>query len=226
MNLLEFENTEELEISLLALIEKQLKIAIKANDNVLVLLSGGSTPINLYKRFNSISDIDWGKVSFGLVDERWLKNDSELSNFNNIFQALGAEITDNAVFLPMVYNTDDEAKNLVLSKTANSTFLNQKTIVFLGMGSDGNTGSLFPGTEQTETALSSIEPDIILNVAPSAPLKRITHNLKSLLNTKKLILYINGGEKKEVFKNARVDLLPISYFMNSQSSDLEVFWSP
>ena len=226
MNLLEFENTEELEISLLALIEKQLKIAIKANDNVLVLLSGGSTPINLYKRFNSISDIDWGKVSFGLVDERWLKNDSELSNFNNIFQALGAEITDNAVFLPMVYNTDDEAKNLVLSKTANSTFLNQKTIVFLGMGSDGNTGSLFPGTEQTETALSSIEPDIILNVAPSAPLKRITHNLKSLLNTKKLILYINGGEKKEVFKNAKVDLLPISYFMNSQSSDLEVFWSP
>lgn len=226
MNLLEFENTEELETSLLALIEKQLKIAIKANDNVLVLLSGGSTPINLYKRFNSICDIDWGKVSFGLVDERWLKNDSKLSNFNNIFQALGAEITDNAVFLPMVYNTDDEAKNLVLSKKANSTFLNQKTIVFLGMGSEGNTGSLFPGTEQTETALSSIEPDIILNVAPSAPLKRITHNLKSLLNTKKLILYINGGEKKEVFKNARVDLLPISYFMNSQSSDLEVFWSP
>ena len=226
MKLLEFENIEELETSLLAVIEKQLKIAIKANDDVLVLLSGGLTPINLYKRFNSISDIDWRKVSFGLVDERWLKNDSEQSNFNNIFQALGAEITDNAVFLPMVYNTDDEAKNLVLSKKANSTFLNQKTIVFLGMGSEGNTGSLFPGTEQTETALSSIEPDIILNVAPSAPLKRITHNLKSLLNTKKLILYINGGEKKEVFKNARVDLLPISYFMNSQSSDLEVFWSP
>ena len=226
MKLLEFENIEELETSLLAVIEKQLKIAIKANDDVLVLLSGGLTPINLYKRFNSISDIDWRKVSFGLVDERWLKNDSEQSNFNNIFQALGAEITDNAVFLPMVYNTDDEAKNLLLSKTANSTFLNQKTIVFLGMGSDGNTGSLFPGTEQTETALSSIEPDIVLNVAPSAPLKRITHNLKSLLNTKKLILYINGGEKKEVFKNARVDLLPISYFMNSQSSDLEVFWSP
>ena len=107
-----------------------------------------------------------------------------------------------------------------------SDISNQKTIVFLGMGSEGNTGSLFPGTEQTETALSSIEPDIILNVAPSAPLKRITHNLKSLLNTKKLILYINGGEKKEVFKNAKVDLLPISYFMNSQSSDLEVFWSP
>jgi len=226
MKLLEFENIEELETSLLAVIEKQLKIALKTNDDVLVLLSGGSTPINLYKRFNSISDIDWGKVSFGLVDERWLKNDNEQSNFNNIFQALGAEITDNAVFLPMVYNTDDEAKNLLLSKTANSTFLNQKTIVFLGMGSDGNTGSLFPGTEQTETALSSIEPDIVLNVAPSAPLKRITHNLKSLLNTKKLILYINGGEKKEVFKNARVDLLPISYFMNSQSSDLEVFWSP
>jgi len=226
MKLLEFENIEELETSLLAVIEKQLKISLKTNDDVLVLLSGGSTPINLYKRFNSISDIDWGKVSFGLVDERWLKNDNEQSNFNNIFQALGAEITDNAVFLPMVYNTDDEAKNLLLSKTANSTFLNQKTIVFLGMGSDGNTGSLFPGTEQTETALSSIEPDIVLNVAPSAPLKRITHNLKSLLNTKKLILYINGGEKKEVFKNARVDLLPISYFMNSQSSDLEVFWSP
>ena len=113
MKLLEFKNIEELETSLLGVIEKQLKIAIKANDDVLVLLSGGATPINLYKRFNSILDIDWGKVSFGLVDERWLKNDSEQSNFNNIFQALGAEITDNAIFLPMVYNTDDEAKNLL-----------------------------------------------------------------------------------------------------------------
>ena len=56
-------------------------------------------------------------------------------------------------------------------------------------------------------ALSAIQPDIQTNEAPSKPIKRITHNLKSLLNTQKLLLYVKGEKKKEVINNARENLL-------------------
>ena len=113
-----------------------------------------------------------------------------------------------------------------MCRERNNGFLGEKTIVLLGMGTDGHTASLFPNTHSTELALSAVEPDILTNQAPTNPFNRITHNLKSLLNTKKLLLYVKGDKKKEVIDSAKEKLLPISYCINSQSAELEIFWSP
>ena len=225
MNWNEFNSETTLELSLLKRIEHQLQIAIKSRGFAKLLLSGGSTPMNLYRKFNSFS-IDWQKVEIGLVDERWVENESKDSNYKNIKTALGDEIIAEGSFTPMVYDLESEDLNLHLCRKKNNSFLGEKTIVLLGMGTDGHTASLFPNTSSTEMALSAIQPDILTNEAPSKPKKRITHNLKSLLNTQKLLLYIKGKKKKEVINNAKENLLPISYCINSHSADLEIFWSP
>ena len=217
-----FESSAFLEDKLLSLIEVNLRIETKSSNEVKVLLSGGACSLSLYKRFNEISKVNWSKVKFGLVDEKWVENET---NFYNISDALGETILQKATITPLIYDLKDEINNLSLAKLSNSVFLNEKSIVLLELGLDGHIASLFPNTIQTENALSEIHPDISLNIAPFHPKKRLTHNLKSLVNSKKIILNILGNENEDIFKRANKELLPISYIMNTLSSEVEIFWS-
>ena len=220
-----FESSSVLEDNLLSLIEVNLRIETKSSSEVKVLLSGGTCSLSLYKRFKEISKVNWSKVKFGLVDESWIDNETKKTNFYNISEALGDSILQKTSLTPLVYDLKDENNNLSLAKISNSVFLDEKSIVLLELGLDGHTASLFPETVQTENAISEIYPDISLNVAPFHPKKRLTHNLKSLLNSKKIILNILGKENEDVLKRAKKELLPISYIMNTLSSEVEIFWS-
>jgi len=220
-----FENSTVLEDNLLSLIEVNLRIETKSSNEVKVLLSCGASSLSLYKRFKEISKVDWSKVKFGLVDEKWIDNQSKETNFYNISEALGEIILQKASITPMIYDIKDEKNNLSLSKLSNSVFLKEKSIVLLEMGLDGHTASLFPNTVQTENAISEIYPDISLNVAPFPIKKRLTHNLKSLLNSKKIIFNISGKENENILNRANKELLPVSYILNTLSSEVEIFWS-
>ena len=139
MILKKFENSTLLEDNLLSLIEVNLRIETKSSNEVKVLLSCGASSLSLYKRFKEISKVDWSKVKFGLVDEKWIDNQSKKTNFYNISQALGETILQKASITPMIYDLEDENNNLSLSKLSNSIFLNEKSIVLLEMGLDGHT---------------------------------------------------------------------------------------
>jgi 6-phosphogluconolactonase len=221
----DFKTADSLEKELLNSIETNIRISLKENNEALILLSGGSTPLSLYKKFKEINKIDWSKIKFGLVDERWVNNSSKDSNFYNISEALGGQITEKSTFIPLVYDELNEQKNISQAKKANIEFLGKKTIVILGMGTDGHTASLFPDNSKTEIAISQLTPNILENIAPVSPKNRITHNLKSIFNSKKVILYIKGQEKKDVLEKSKIDLLPISYVINTLSTQVETFWT-
>lgn len=221
----DFKTTDSLEKELLNSIETNIRISLKENNEALILLSGGSTPLSLYKKFKEIKKIDWSKIKFGLVDERWVNNSSKDSNFYNISEALGGQIIEKSTFIPLVYDELNEKKNISQAKKANIEFLGKKTIVILGMGTDGHTASLFPDNSKTEIAISQLTPNILDNIAPISPKNRITHNLKSIFNSKKVILYIKGQEKKNVLEKSKIDLLPISYVINTLSTQVETFWT-
>ena len=221
----DFKTADSLEKELLNSIETNIRISLKENNEALILLSGGSTPLSLYKKFKEIKKIDWSKIKFGLVDERWVNNSSKDSNFYNISEALGGQIIEKSTFIPLVYDELNEKKNISQAKKANIEFLGKKTIVILGMGTDGHTASLFPDNSKTEIAISQLTPNILENIAPVSPKNRITHNLKSIFNSKKVILYIKGQEKKNVLEKSKIDLLPISYVINTLSTQVETFWT-
>ena len=221
MNWNSFDDTYSLENKLLLHIASSLRISIKENNEALVLLSIGLNSISLYKRFSEIKKVDWSKVKFGLVDERWTSDKTKDSNFCTISNALGNEIVEKSSLVPLVFDPDDQS-NISLAKSSNLLFLDEKTIVILNIGKDGQIASLFPNDETTEKAISQISPNIISTTLSK---KCISHNLKSILNTKNIILYLKGEEHKLILNKAKKELLPVSYILNSISTQVEIYWT-
>ena len=160
MNWNSFNDTSSLENKLLLHIGSSLRISIKENNEALLLLSGGLNSISLYKRFSEIKKVDWSKVKFGLVDESWTSENTNQSNFHTISNALGKKIIEKSSLTPLVFDSDDQS-NISLAKSSNSLFLDEKTIVILNLGKDGQIASLIPNDEKTEMAISQISPNII-----------------------------------------------------------------
>ena len=225
-----FLKTEKLEIALAEEIINCLERDLKEHKEAKLLLSGGSTPKNLYARLSE-SDIDWAKVSIGLVDERFVSPDDMQSNERMIKNTLLQGKASKAKFIGLVYDTTDLDKNTELALKQNKPFMEGISCVLLGMGSDGHTASLFPNDECSTNSLvekKNPKPLIITN-SPAKPKVRISYTKEPLLNTKKLFLYFSGDEKMKVFSQAKryndPKVTPISSFIHQKEILLEVFWT-
>ncbi len=130
-----------------------------------IALSGGSTPIDLFKLLASDSyknKIDWSKLHIFWGDERDVPITDDLNNAKHAFAILL-----NHVPIPTgqihVMDTSVDAQTAAsrYEEILHTYFDNEPTsfdIVMLGMGDDGHTLSLFPGTvavtEETKWAMA------------------------------------------------------------------------
>ena len=208
--LISFESKVLLEADLAMRIAAILRFEIEKKGIATILLSGGSTPKNLYQKLGEI-DLDWSKVHVGLVDERFVSQDSPYSNETLIRKSLMSGIASNAHFHSMVIDPMNYEANLQLAITENEVFRNTD-IIILGMGDDGHTASLFPNDEQSREA--SIARVLMFNTnAPNEPTKRITFCGPILQNGSHLFLLITGRKKYDVLSESAEKNYPIQQFI-------------
>jgi len=134
--------------------------AIEEKGYFSVALSGGTTPVTLYKKLAERKNLPWSKTHVFMVDERFVPYDNEENNYHIINTSLLCHVVvpaNNIHFISTTENTpEDSAKRyeddlLSYSKKTKSQ-LPALDMVFLGIGDDGHTASLFPGTPAlTET---------------------------------------------------------------------------
>lgn len=224
-----FNNKTQLELIFAEEVSRFLQSEINKSGKATLLLSGGSTPNDLYKTLSEI-DIDWAKVTVGLVDERFVTPNSKDSNEKLIKESFLQNKAAKANFIGMVFNHDNYDENLTHAINNNETFFDSITCCLLGMGKDGHTASLFPNPDIDYTDDKLFGAKNIINTTSNVlPFKRISFTKAALLRSKHLFLYFNGEEKINVFqsaKNCKKDnKLPISSFIHQQYNVLNVYCS-
>jgi len=122
-----------------------------------VALAGGSTPRQLYARLAQEpyrSSVDWSAVHIFFGDERCVPRDHADSNYRMAHEALLAHVPIPAAQIHPMFdpamspgrNADAYTAQLLAALPLDENGLPVFDLVLLGMGEDGHTASLFPGT--------------------------------------------------------------------------------
>ncbi len=223
MEIKTFENKKNLESSLLLKISICISDAIKKYGDARFLLSGGSTPMNLYSLLSE-ETIEWEKVKIGLVDERFVPKENLFNNETQIKNNLLKNSAKFATIFGMVYNYENEILNLKMVNQQYKTFFERIDFTILGMGEDGHTASLFPGDKESEDLMNTSNIGIFSTKSPSFPYNRITCSKELIAKSNYIALFINGETKFNVLKNSIETQVPISYFVKN-SKNMEIYYS-
>jgi 6-phosphogluconolactonase len=217
--LISFDSKEEafdrLTQRIIALIEK----AQETKGNARVLLSGGGTPMPVYEKLSD-SQLDFSKIAFGLVDDRFVPVQDPSSNegvIRNIFRN-----QPDFTLETMVENPQDYAESIAQCNQAYRKFINGD-VILLGMGGDGHFASLFPNDEPSVEGLHATEYGCLGTNAPSHPTKRVSTNLAFIESIEHRILLITGKDKLEKLKASPAEKTPISYIVDNLT---EIYYAP
>ena len=223
MEIKTFENKKDLESTLLLKISICISDAIKKYGDARFLLSGGSTPMNLYSLLSE-ETIEWEKVKIGLVDERFVPIENLFNNETQIKNNLLKNSAKFATIFGMVYNYENEILNLKMVNQQYKIFFERIDFTILGMGEDGHTASLFPGDKESEDLMNTSNIGIFSTKSPSFPYNRITCSKELIANSNYIALFISGETKFNVLKNSIETQVPISYFVKN-SKNMEIYYS-
>jgi 6-phosphogluconolactonase len=169
-----------------------------------VALSGGSTPRSLYLLLGSdhySRTIDWLNVHIFWADERCVPRDDEQSNFKLAFDTFLATVPipdENVHRIEGEESPDRGAKEyeVDLREFFGESVLPAFDLILLGLGEDGHTASLFPGSpalaEQDHLAVA-------VDKRPPQP-DRITLTLPVLNNALRIIFLVSGGAKAHILR--------------------------
>lgn len=154
MQLHVFENAEELSLAVAEWIAAYTQSVLKKNDRFTFALSGGSTPQKLHKILAAApyrEKIDWTKIHFFWGDERAVPFSDDRNNAKMAYDTLLDHLAIPADNIH-VMRTDigPEQSAAEYEKMLHNYFdgrPNTFDLVLLGMGDDGHTLSLFPGTD-------------------------------------------------------------------------------
>lgn len=203
-----------------------LAAAIAEKGQASMLVSGGSTPLPLFKALSE-SDLDWANVVVSLADERWVNPDDDASNEKLVRENLLQGKAASAQFIGMKTDHADASDALEELNARYEAMSWPVDVLILGMGGDGHTASLFPCSEQIEAGLNTTNK--LLAVQPgTAPHQRMSFSLSALIASKHIFLHLTGHGKKTVLDEALAgdDALALPIRAVLHNADVELVWAP
>lgn len=185
---------------------KELSLkAIREKGFFVAALSGGRTPRDFYRKLSLEKGIStWDKNHLFLVDERFVPFTDADSNYGMLDDLLLRKVNippENCHFIPVLGDSpeidageyeEDIKKFFRLQKNKLPEF----DLIVLGIGKDGHTASLFPGTE----ALKNKKQLAVAVILDQARHDRITLTLPVINSAKNIIFLAQGREKAMIIK--------------------------
>ena len=176
--------------------------AAREHGSCSVALAGGSTPKALYAMLASDlqlrAQVPWDKLYFFFGDERHVPPDHPDSNFRMAQEAMFSKVSLSPQQVARIRGEylDAEQAALEYEQTLRNFFrlaagqLPRFDLVLLGMGPDGHTASLFPGTR----ALREGKRLVVSNWVEEFRSHRITMTVPVLNSAARVLFLVQGGE--------------------------------
>lgn len=204
-----------------------IESAIEARGSAVIALAGGNTPKPILEKLAE-QKLDWKSVVIFPTDERIVALDDPLSNVGmiaRIFLPKGARV------VPVI---SEKAADYKLAGSAAASRLGDfhwpPDLVWLGVGEDGHTASIFAGPD-LDDALNS--PAKAVGVMPDplpkeAPVARVTLTRSAIQSAKSLVIVIKGADKRALLEQAIKDgdssPLPVGRVLAGLETPVDIHW--
>ena len=172
-----------------------------------VALSGGSTPRSLYEVLADPDEpfralIPWSNIHFFWSDERHVLPDHQDSNYRMAYEAMLSHVpvSEGNVHRVSSENPDAAAAARAYEETlveVTKASLPQLDLILLGLGTDGHTASIFPGSEVLHEAKRLVAAPWVEQLKTY----RITMTLPLINNAASVLFLVSGTEKAEIVKD-------------------------
>ncbi len=172
-----------------------IDLALDERDRCQIALAGGTTPALAYERLGQ-EHLPWERVDVLLGDERWVPPTDPASNARMIAATLLAQEPGR---LARFHGVPTEQATPEASAEAYEAMVRQLCpgdppvfdLVLLGLGDDGHTASLFPGTAATEVH------DRAVTIGAGKGMERITLTAPVLSAARQVVFLVSGEGKRQ-----------------------------
>jgi len=176
-----------------------IDLALDQRDRAHIALSGGTTPAAAYRLLNQ-EHLPWNRVDVVLGDERWVPASDPASNARMLRDTLLAEGGPGAA--ARFHPVPTELESPEASVEAFERYVRQLCpgdppvfdVMLLGLGDDGHTASLFPGTPATTVR------DRAVTIGAGKGLERITFTAPVLSAARQVIVLVSGEGKRQALQ--------------------------
>jgi 6-phosphogluconolactonase len=226
----EYDSLDELADAVAGDVGFIVESAIEARNASLIAVPGGKTGPAIFPKL-AAQQLQWKRLTIIPTDDRLVSMEDERSNVRAIaraFLATGARV------IPIAADISDYrlAGNSADARLQDLPW--PPDLVWLGMGEDGHTASIFPGPD-LQAALDAPKARRAIGVMPDplppeAPVPRVTLTRAAILSARTILITITGDTKRQLLELAIADgqssKLPIGRVLAEVDQPIDIHWCP
>ncbi len=204
-DVVQVDSYEELASAAARWIDETLRRALQTRTRVSIALSGGSTPRGAYQLLATAplaQTVDWSQLEVYFGDERCVPPEQHNSNYRMAREALLDHVP---IPESQIHRIRAEAGDREWAAHAYGALLpDALDVLLLGIGPDGHTASLFPGS----SALEERQRKVATSRAPAPPRDRLTITPSVIEAARSLLVLAAGSDKARAVADALIGPAP------------------